>query len=104
MAIIQHKRSVPFSKVCQWQNALKTPIGVGVGQVTVRSEIRTQDGKLVATCAVSYPSATSYKLRVADTSQFPVERLVWDIIYSIPGRDDEVTDTIFIDVLEGVTV
>lgn len=103
MAIIQHKRSVPFSKVCQWQNALKTPIGVGVGQVTVRSEIRTQDGKLVATCAVSYPSPTSYKLRVANTRQFPVDRLVWDIIYSIPGQDDEVTDTIFIDVIDGVT-
>ncbi|WP_111860639.1 hypothetical protein [Acinetobacter sp. CFCC 10889] len=103
MAIIQHKRGVPFSKLGQWQNALKTPIEVGLGRVEVRSQIRTQDGKLVATCDVTYPTAISFKIRVANTDDWVIDRLYWDIKYIIPNQDEEVTETIFIDVLKEVT-
>ena len=104
MAIIQHKRGVAFSKLGQWQNALKTPINVGVGHVVVRSQIRTQDGKLVATCDVTYPTDTSFKMRVENTKEWPIDRLYWDIKYIIPNNpDQEVTETIFIDVLKEVT-
>lgn len=104
MAILQHKRGVAFTKLGQWQNALNTPIEVGLGRVQVTSQIRTQEGKLVATCDVTYPTSTSFKMRVENTLNWPIDRLHWDIKYTIPNQtDQEVTETIFIDVLKEVT-
>lgn len=103
MAIIQHKRGVPFAKLGQWQNALDAPIEVGAGKVTVLSQIRTQDGTLVADCEITYPTTKSFKMRVGNTDNFPLGRLHWDIKYQIPNNDSEVTETIFIDVQKEVT-
>jgi hypothetical protein len=105
MAVLNHKRGVPFVKRGQWQNALDEPIevGAGVGKVNVTSSIRKQDGTLVAHCEVSYPSNTTFKLRVGDTKNFPCDRLLCDIRYAVPNQDDEITDTFFIDVSPVIT-
>lgn len=107
MAIIKHKRGIPLNKLGQWQNALNQPIEVGVDKVVVTSSIRKQDGTLVAHCDVTYPSNNTYRLKVANTKNFPCERLLCDIRYSPIIQDDkstdEVTDTFFIDVEPVIT-
>ncbi|WP_336939382.1 hypothetical protein [Acinetobacter modestus] len=107
MAIINHKRGIPFNKRGQWLNALNHPIEVGLTKVVVTSSIRKQDGTLVAHCEVTYPSNTTFRLKVANTKNFPCERLLCDIRYSPITQDDEitdeVTDTFFIDVEPVIT-
>ena len=40
MAIIKHKRGLPFNKKCKWLNDFGNPVNLTAGGITVKSQIR----------------------------------------------------------------
>ena len=71
-------------------NDAGTPINFTTEGVTVTAMIRladdTDDGVPLASFTVTHPTATSYKLVIADTSSFPATMLVMNVRYTKAGK------------------
>lgn len=105
MAIIKHKRGLPFNKKCKWLNDFGNPVNLTAGGITVKSQIRhPATDQLIADLIFSKISDTEFRLRAANTDDWPLDRLVWDIVYQFDsGTDPDATETVNVDVLYNPT-
>lgn len=102
--IVHHKAGTPFDMTGQWLNDFGNPIDFTDEGITVTSQVRhSVTDELIAQLSVDYPDSTHYRVYATDTSDWPIDRLVWDIRYHVAGEPDNNTETAFIDVSRSVT-
>lgn len=102
--IIHHKAGTPFDMTGQWLNDFGSPIDLTEEEITITSQVRhPATDELIAELTVTRPDSTHYRVYATDTADWPVDRLIWDIRYHVPGEPDTNTETAYIDVSRAVT-
>lgn len=103
--LLEHKRGSTFSAECQYTDDAGIP--VPLGGITIKSQFRTPEGKLVSECeaTITDESAGKFSLKVPaeETSRWPVQRLDWDIQYRLNTGDVIASDTVSVQVIKYVT-
>lgn len=103
---IKHKQGDTFEVLCMYADCMDIPINLTAAAIVVTSQVRTATGDLVSdmTVAVSDQNVDpgEYRLRVLDTSDWPVAELRWDIQYAYDNVIVS-TETLVIAVQEDVT-
>lgn len=84
--IINHFQGDALEVEGELLNDAGVPVNFTTEGVTVTAMIRlsddTDDGAPIASFNVTYPTATSFKLVIADTSDFPATMLVMNVRYT----------------------
>lgn len=97
--VINIKQGTSFSVTCVYKvNGTPEP----VENITITSQVRQQDGDLVATLSPVKTSEVGEFTIFAATDSWPVGRLIWDIKYTTQSNK-VVTETVEIRVARSAT-
>lgn len=102
--IVHHKAGTPFDYTGQWLNDFGNAINLTAAEITITSHVRHPGtDEVITQLTVTRPDATHYRMVATDTADWPIDRLIWDIRYHLPGEPDTNTETAYIDVSRAVT-
>lgn len=100
---ITWKRGDSFEVDCVYKDADGTPLDLD--GITITSQFRMKD-VLISDAEITIGSPTTsgaFRVVVADTDEWPVGALAWDIEYLLAGGSIISTETVLINVLRDVT-
>lgn len=104
MQKVTHKRGDTFIPTCTYLNASGVPTAYAGLGISIKSQIRTKTGDLVATLTVTAGSGTGeFVLESGSTQNWPLGDLRWDIQFSQGGHIFS-TETAELVVSDDVTV
>src|SRR5215208_2368804 len=101
---ITWKRGDSFEVDCVYKDA--GGVAIDLDGVTITSQFRTPKGILISDADVTIGSPTTsgaFRVVVADTDEWPIGILEYDIEYALDGGSINSTETVFINVLRDVT-
>jgi hypothetical protein len=99
--VIDWKRGDFFSVACQYKDDAGVNTDFTLLGISVRSQVRRPDGKLVAELTVVLGATGSYLLEHA-TTDWPLGDLLWDIQYTL-GTKPFSTQNMIVRVIRGAT-
>lgn len=99
--VIPFKKGDFFEVQCQYKNDAGVNTDFTALGITVASEVRRPDGRLVATLTVTLGPMGAFTL-TSSTSSWPLGDLLWDIQYTLSGRNFS-TQNIILRMYQGAT-
>lgn len=99
--VIDWKRGDHFSIACQYKDDAGVNTDFTSLGITVRSQVRRPDGRLVSELAVTLGATGAYLLDHATTG-WPLGDLIWDIQYTLATKPFS-TQTMIVRVTRGAT-
>lgn len=99
--IITFKKGDHFSVQCQYKNDAGVNTDFLALGITVASQVRRLDGRLLSTLTVT-PGATGAFSLDGSTAAWPLGDLLWDIQYTLAGKNFS-TQNILIRLYQGAT-
>lgn len=101
LQIVEWKRGDYFSVACQYKDDAGVNTDFVALGISVRSQVRRPDGRLVAELAVTHGVTGAYTLGSATTT-WPLGDLLWDIQYTLAGKPFS-TQNVTLRVIRGAT-